>query len=336
MKNYLKTGYEFAAWEVRKLLFVKLKIHARLGRLLEKPLTRYSARWLKYAMNNQLAKSDDIFMEEGILPVLDHYYQPLIDPKKHLKKSLRDDRELPGLELNTAEQLNLLSRFNFNDELTGFPLNKKEENSFYYDNGMYTSGDAEYLYNMARYFKPKKIIEVGSGFSTLMVKAALDRNKTEDTGYECVHTCIEPYEQPWLESVVANVIRTKIEEIDKTLFKELQANDILFIDSSHIIRPQGDVLFEYQEILPILNSGVIVHIHDIFTPKDYPDEWINRHLMWNEQYLLEAFLTFNTEYRIVGALNYLAHNHKEKLAAKCPIFAVQEGKEPGALWIIKN
>lgn len=118
-------------------------------------------------------------------------------------------------------------------------------------------------------------------------------------------------------------------------FQQLRANDILFIDSSHIIRPQGDVLFEYFEILPALNSGVIVHIHDIFTPKDYPAEWINKHMFWNEQYLVEAFLSFNTSFRVIGALNYLAHNFPKEFAAKCPIFS-QEPNEPKAFWLIKN
>ena len=90
-------------------------------------------------------------------------------------------------------------------------------------------------------------------------------------------------------------------------FAKDKKNDILFIDSSHIIRPQGDVLFEYLEILPILNPGVVVHIHDIFSPKDYLDNWIiNDHLFWNEQYLLEAFLSFNNNSPFIdGLLNAL-------------------------------
>ena len=117
----------------------------------------------------------------------------------------------------------------------------------------------------------------------------------------------------------------------------MQSNDILFIDSSHVIRPQGDVLFQYLEILPILNSGVLVHIHDIFTPKDYLDEWVfDYHRLWNEQYLLEAFLTFNQHYRIIGALNYLRHHHFEALASKCPVFARQDNREPGSFWLMKT
>ena len=97
----------------------------------------------------------------------------------------------------------------------------------------------------------------------------------------------------WLNDVSGiEVLRQRVEQMDKQLFLELEENDILFIDSSHMIRPQGDVLCEYLEILPTLRPGVLVHIHDIFTPRDYPDEWlIDEVKLWNEQYLLEAFLS---------------------------------------------
>lgn len=133
------------------------------------------------------------------------------------------------------------------------------------------------------------------------------------------------------------LIRDKVENTDKIIFNQLEENDILFIDSTHIIRPQSDVLFEYLEILPTIKSGVIVHVHDIFTPKDYPNEWIfDEHRLWNEQYLLEAFLIFNTEFKIIGALNYLSHNFNKEFKDKTPIYSQQAGREPGAFWMIKK
>jgi hypothetical protein len=131
--------------------------------------------------------------------------------------------------------------------------------------------------------------------------------------------------------------REKVEDIELSMFSILGENDILFIDSSHIIRPQGDVLFEILEILPSLKPGVIIHIHDIFTPKDYLNEWIFQDKkLWNEQYLLEAFLSFNTSFEIIGAINYLSHNYRELFEEKFPIFKSQEGREPGAFWIRRN
>lgn len=306
------------------------------------PFTFLSSVWLKFVKNNGTGRiAEFIFMKLGIFPILDHYYQPMINPKKYLTKSLRDDRELLGVDINAEEQLNLLSKFNYNEELLEFPLDKRKDYEYFYNNSNYSSGDAEYLYNIIRHFKPNRIIEIGSGYSTLMVRNAIANNKLEDSNYTCHHICIEPYEVQWLEELGVEVIREKVEKLDKSIFQNLKSNDILFIDSSHIIRPQGDVLFEYLEILPSLKSDVLVHVHDIFTPKDYLDEWVYGHFFWNEQYIVEAFLTFNSEFRIIGALNYLAHNHRKELAEKCPFFASNKGfernkSEPRAFWMIKK
>lgn len=301
------------------------------------PLTFLSALWLKLIVKYGTGKLEkQIFNQIGVLPVIDHYYQPLINPRKHLVRSLRTDRNLPGIDLNVDEQLALLSKFDYSVELTNFPLNKTHPHTFHYNNDSYGPGDAEYLYSMIRHFKPRRIIEIGSGASTLMAQNAVKTNGIKDAGYSCDHICIEPYEQPWLEELGVEVIRKRVETINIDNFQELEAHDILFIDSSHIIRPQGDVLFEYLEILPTLKSGVLIHIHDIFTPKDYKDEWVYNNVLWNEQYLLEAFLTFNEKFKVVAALNYLSHNFSKELAAKCPVYAGQTGCEPGAFWVMRK
>ena len=218
-----------------------------------------------------------------------------------------------------------------------FPIEKTNKTEYYYDNDSFCSGDSEYLYNIIRFYKPKRFIEIGSGNSTLMVRNAIHHNKLENSSYTCKHICVEPYEQPWLEKTDVELIREKVECLDNSFFDMLELNDILFIDSSHIIRPQGDVLFEYLELLPNLKSGVIIHIHDIFTPKDYlNDIVIKNHFFWNEQYLLEAFLTFNSEFKVIGALNYLSHNYPKEFSNKCPIYANQEAREPGSFWMIKK
>lgn len=305
------------------------------------PITVVSALWMKLIAVTNTSRvgkiSDYIFMKIGILPVDDHYYQPLINPKKHLSKPLSEDRSLPGLAMNTDKQLEILSRFTFQEELLKFPMASKNQLEYFYNNGLYESGDAEFLYSMIRLKKPEKIIEVGCGFSTLMIANAIAGNKAEDNQYDCSHECIEPYEMKWLSKLNVHLIKKRVQDTSTSLFEELSKNDILFIDSSHVIRPQGDVLFEIQEILPILKSGVIIHFHDIFTPRDYPDAWISgEHRLWNEQYLLEAFLSHNSEFEIIGALNYLTHKHYDQLSEKCPVFASQSGREPGALWIQKK
>lgn len=274
-----------------------------------------------------------VFRKVGIYPVLDHYYEPLFNPA-HLRKPLSDDRELPGIDWNITEQLDLLKKFHFNDELVKFPVGRQADHEFYYRNGFFESGDAEFLYNMIRLFKPKRIFEIGSGQSTLLAASAVTANRSEDASYQCEHLCIEPYEVGWLDQLNVAVVRKPVETIDASLFQQLDKNDILFIDSSHMIRPQGDVLFEYFEILPILKPGVLIHIHDIFTPKDYLEEWIQSVCFWNEQYLLEAFLSYNAEFKIIGALNFLKHHHPDELTAACPVLRDQfESREPGSFWL---
>jgi predicted O-methyltransferase YrrM len=303
------------------------------------PLTFLSALWLKFVMKAGGFKhglSDNIFMGLGVLPLTDYYYYPMINPRKHLKKSLRDDRDLPGIKMNTDEQLALLSKFRYNAELLALPFEKVNSETYYYNNGFYEAGDAEYLYSLIRHVKPKRMIEIGSGNSTLMARNAVNKNKQEDATYDCKHTCIEPFYFGWIEKLGVELKQMLVEDVDKAIFRTLEAGDILFIDSSHVIRPQGDVLVEFLEILPMLKPGVFVHVHDIFTPKDYLNEWVYGHLMWNEQYLLEAFLSHNADFRIMGALNYLQHNHKKEVEAAFPILAKQSHKESKSFWFVRN
>ncbi len=277
--------------------------------------------------------SRKILMKIGVFPIMDHFYEPMFNPK-HLIHPLSEDRLLPGIDLNVTEQLDLLSKFHFNNELSSFPLEKRSETEFYYHNDKFGPGDAEYYYNIIRTYKPEIIIEIGAGNSTLMAINAICANKRENPEYNCRHLCIEPYERPWLDRLEVPLIRERVEKVDKKLFSQLGQNDILYIDSSHVIRTQGDVLFESLEIFPNLKSGVLVHIHDIFTPKDYP-EWDFVHF-FNEQYLVEAFLTCNTEFKIIGALNYLQHHHLSELVAKCPVLKNEPDKVVGSFWIMKK
>jgi hypothetical protein len=304
------------------------------------PLTLLSALWMKLIRRTgvfRLRVSHFIFNTVGVFPIRNHYYEPLFNLTK-LKTPLTQERNLSGIDWNEAAQLELLEKFHYNEELLGFPKKPQNHNCYYFKNPNFTEGDAEYLYNMIRYFKPRKIIEIGCGFSTLMAKAAIAANVKDDAAYQCQQVCIEPYEMPWLEQLIdIEIVRSLVEDVDMALFSSLGHNDILFIDSSHVIRPQGDVLVEYLTILPNLAKGVLIHVHDIFTPRDYPEEWlVKRVLLWNEQYLLEAFISFNSHFEIVAALNYLKHRHPEKLANVCPVLAKSlEKSEPGSFWLRK-
>jgi predicted O-methyltransferase YrrM len=290
-------------------------------------------KWIRMVGVANMPRCKQALMKVGVFPIWNHYYEPLFD-SRILDRPLDMERNLPGIDWNISAQLRILESFDFADELKEIPRSKVGDGHFYMDNGSFISGDAEYLYNLIRLKKPARLFEIGSGFSTLMARKAIIKNMEEIPGYQCKHLCIEPYEAPWLEAVGVTVIRQKVEEVGTSVFSELASGDLLFIDSSHMIRPQGDVLFEYLELLPSLKTGVIVHVHDIFSPKDYLKEWVVDDVkFWNEQYLLEAFLTCNRDWKVIGALNYLHHNHYDLLRSKCPFLT--RDREPGSFYIEK-
>jgi Methyltransferase domain len=270
-----------------------------------------------------------VLMRIGVLPIRSHYYEPFVVAAR-LRQPLDAERRLPGIDWNLAEQLRLLDSLRCEHELTDLSDRPTTVLDYRLGNGSFEAGDAEYLYQLLRLKKPRRLFEIGSGHSTLIARRALLKNR--DAGAECKHLCIEPFEAPWLERTGVITLRQRLEEVDRTLFEELEENDVLFIDSSHIIRPQGDVLTEYLEILPLLSPGVIVHVHDIFSPRDYPREWVvERMRLWNEQYLLEAFLTGNDSWKILGAVNLLKHRHFEALSRVCPYLTPD--REPGSFYL---
>ncbi len=281
----------------------------------------------------KLPSSTGSLKRMGLFPLRDHYYQPLFNDA-HLTKPLSDIRTLPGIDLRHESQVSLLAELVFADELRTLHLERPARNDLDFNiaNGPFDAGDAEFLYSMIRHLKPRRVFEVGSGSSTKIAHLAIERNASEADGV-VEHVCIEPYENPWLEQLGVRVIRERVENVGLDFFDQLEAGDLLFIDSSHIIRPQGDVLFEYLELLPRLSSGVFVHLHDIFTPRDYPDEWVRTDvLMWNEQYLLEALLSNSDRYEIVAALNYLQHAEYDRLSAVCPYLTPEQ--EPGSFYLV--
>lgn len=282
----------------------------------------------------RLPLSYKVWDRMGMAPVPFHYYQPVFNTSELNPRIFSLPDVMRGIEWNEQQQLELLAEFHFQDELVNVPFAATATGplEFFHANPSYGPADAEMLYNMVRHFKPAKVVEIGSGYSTRMLKKALDANKKE--GVSSKHVCIEPYEMPWLESLgVDEVIRSKVEDVGLDVFQKLEANDILFIDSSHVLRMGGDVFAEYLHILPSLRKGVVIHIHDIFLPYDYPKDWIvAKRRFWTEQYLLQAFLAFNTSFRILAAVNYLALHHSGELAKACPVYSKHRHGH-GSFWM---
>ena len=276
------------------------------------------------------------------------YYSPIPSQReiKEYNFNAPLPKSLPGIDLNSEEQLRLLDLFEpFYKELP-FP---DEGNSrgggmrYYYRNGFYTYSDAILLYCMIRHLKPNKIIEVGSGFSSCVM---LDTNE-KFMGEEINLTFVEPYPER-LESLLKNnnkekvvIHKKRIQEIPLEEFKKLCRNDILFIDSSHVSKFRSDVNYIIHEILPILADGVYIHFHDVFYPFEYPKEWLLEKRAWNEQYILRAFLQYNKNFKIMMFNTYLQSVYEAKIKSRFSLLYKEvtdwyKTTVAGSIWLRKE
>lgn len=266
-----------------------------------------------------------------------HFYTPVIsvdDLEKRQKNIFKRSCRLRGIDLNEDKQFSLLQEFK--KYYADLPFSKKKQEGFryYYENEYFGYSDAIHLYGIMRHFKPKQIIEVGSGFSSALMMDVNDHFFNREIGL----TFIEPYpdrlnslQKPEDSPVL---IDAPIQEVDPEEFKKLQKNDILFIDSTHIVKTGGDVNYILFEILPILNKGVLIHFHDIQYPFEYPIEWVLKFKRsWNENYFLRAFLMNNQAYEIISFDSYLESRFTAWYQENMPLCLQNEG---GSIWLSKN
>ena len=248
-----------------------------------------------------------------------HFYQPIPDTQS-LPETLWTRRsKLVGINMNASVQLDLLRNHfpKFRSEYEQIPIEPTDEESgFHLNNGLFDGIDALVAYCMTRHFQPGLIIEVGSGFSSLLLGQAATKNNNSTL------ICIEPFPQEFLKHGfrgLHSLIEKKVQDMDLDFFSQLGPGDVLFIDSSHTVKIGGDVNYLFLEVLPRLKPGVIVHVHDIFFPFDYRRDWVKEELrFWTEQYLLQAFLAFNSEFEVLMANRYLAHKYAEDFKAAFP------------------
>jgi hypothetical protein len=221
--------------------------------------------------------------------------------------------------MNEAVQLQLLKDAFplFRGEYEQFPTAPTAKpHEFHLNNNWFDGTDALALYGMVRHFRPNRILEVGSGFSSRVSAQAALRN---------AHTeliCIEPYPSDILKEGfpgLTSLIPKKVQEVELSYFEELDTGDILFIDSSHVVKIGGDVNYLFLEVIPRLKPGVLVHVHDIFLPMEYRRDWVIDQLrFWSEQYLLQAFLTFNSAYEVLLCNSYLGYRYRDEMQATFP------------------
>lgn len=205
---------------------------------------------------------------------------------------------------------------------------------FFMGNPGFATVDAELLYAMIRAMRPERVVELGSGYSTLLINQACRRNCAD--GAATVHEAFDPFPRPHIlgDKLPEPSRLTAISATDVPLdvFSSLSGGDILFVDTTHTVKLASDVNFIVLDVLPVLAAGVVVHFHDIFLPWEYPRHWLTEmHWYWTEQYLLQAFLTHNRDFEVVIPAHVLARDHPERLAAVIPSFAPPAA--PGSMWL---
>ena len=204
------------------------------------------------------------------------------------------------------------------------------EEEFYLQNGWFGPVDAEILYSLIRTVRPRHIIEVGSGFSTRLMRRAIREGKLETK-----ITSVDPMPNTSIAPFADEYIKVPVETIPlPQIVDTLDANDILFIDSSHKVKTGGDVPFLFLEVLPRLKPGVWVHVHDVFFPFDYPKQWVLDGWDWNEQYLVHAFLCYNERFEIRWPGSFIWERHRQQIARAIPS-ADSLSTPPASLWLQK-
>jgi predicted O-methyltransferase YrrM len=241
-------------------------------------------------------------------------------------------RVMPGINLKEEEQLHLFDELRRYYPEQPFPAQKIATRRYWFENPAYSYSDAILLYCLMRHLRPRRIIEVGSGYSSC---AMLDTNEIF-FNHEIECTFIDP-EPQLLRSLIREddlsritILEQQVQDVDLTLVSKLEKNDILFIDSSHVSKVGSDVNHIFFNMLPLLQSGVFVHFHDIFYPFEYPLDWVYEGRAWNETYLLRAFLQYNEQFEIQLFNTFIDWFHKQKYFSDMPLVQKNTG---GSIWL---
>jgi predicted O-methyltransferase YrrM len=265
-----------------------------------------------------------------------HYYSPVPDLDALAKRPelfAFDPTNIPGIDLRIPRQWDLLEELRPLAADVPFPDERGEDYRFWFDNDSYANGDATTLHSVLRHFRPARMIEIGAGYSTL---CTLDTIEHYDLGTHL--TVVEPYPDRLLSLLRPGdmqgitLLTTPIEQVDLSVFDQLESGDVVFIDSTHVAKTGSDVVFELHRVLPRLAKGVVIHFHDIFPGFEYPQPWVFEGRGWNEAYVLRAFLELNSSFQIKlwpSLLHWLDPARAETLV---PELARNVG---GCLWLMR-
>lgn len=268
-----------------------------------------------------------------------HFYSPIVSLNEIKKRESdiwknKETESIDGIDLRTIFQIELLKEIEKYYKELPFKSNKQDGLRYYFENEYYSYTDGIILYSIIRQNKPKRLIEIGSGFSSAVI---LDTNSLFFDG-KIDLTFIEPYPERLFslineeDRIKTKIRQSMIQDVELNVFKELQKGDILFIDSSHVVKTGSDLNYILFKILPGLNEGVIIHFHDIFFPFEYPKNWVYRGINWNECYFLKSFLMYNSEFQIILFSDFL-HKFYPKIFKAMPLCKKNTG---GNLWIEKK
>lgn len=258
----------------------------------------------------------------GLDLILRNFYSPVPDVARLTAADYERVSPLHGIDLRLDAAAELLTT-----ELAPFVAEAAIHGA-----GEFLSPDAEVLHAIVRWAKPRRIVEIGSGGSTEIIDAACALNSSN--GRQVDYSVYDPYASERVKSGElrhARVRAVAAQEVPEDALTDLGTRDILFIDSTHTVKLGGDVNRLFLEIIPLLAPGVLVHVHDVFLPREYPREWIERDgKFWAEQYLLQAFLCLNAEFEVVLALNALLHERDTEAAAL--LRGLSQDAYPGSFW----
>ncbi len=308
-----------------------------------KELLRSSVAWLVSRLPAGIFTDKrffELYQRRGWHATPVHFSQPVPDTSA-LPSDLWERRsEMIGIDLRLDRQAELLREFSerYLPEYHQIPDSLSPTNHAYHLGTPFSGIDGGVLYSMIRKHRPRRMIEVGAGMSTLLSALALRRNAEDAAEATTEFVVIDPHPRDYLLDEVPGLTRLvveKAENVPLSEFTSLGENDILFIDSSHVVQIGNEVVYAVLEILPRLRPGVIIHFHDIFMPYEYPQEWVlDRHRFWNEQYLLQAFLAFNDRFEILWSSASMHADHPELLKRGFAHFDPAK-KDAASLWIRK-
>jgi hypothetical protein len=292
----------------------------------------------------------------GVYVLPAHYYvsEPNIVELEQTVDLWAKPSAMSGVDVDLDEQIDNLRRVcaPYQPEFSGNPYYRHAVNQPFGSGRSRTFGfvEAQVLHAVVRHYKPARLIEIGSGVPTYCTYQAMAMNQRE-TGVDGRITCIEPYPIDMVKEIAATsdtveLIARPIQEVPRDIFTQLRPNDVVSIDSCHVVRSGSEVNYIVLEILPIIPKGVLVQIHDIYLPYDYDRDVLRNFIHPNETALVAAFLACNPRYKILFALSMLHYERRREMQSVLPEYrpesdwrgmrrgAYQQGKHfPSSLWL---